>query len=367
MSTSSSVHLVFQRYRSCRILLREKDWVDVPTTINAAKQVATEESSSSSSSQQQQQHCGLLVYVSFSSAATHESVMKAAQTILQLPVLTRGKWGDDSIPVSLWSLIQDGLAARQPKAACSKDDNDTSKRHVIKPTTSLVLVPQANLISRVKSQGKSIQYHGQMEKTKCQAYFENLTNQIRAELLQEQYKAATASSSETSTASPLPDWFVKWKTAVLEQQHKKQAMSSSATEALPSTPPNQIFRDMTDKYSSWDDTGLPLTDSEGNPLTKSALKRVRKIYEAHSKRHEKWKEKNPVTGAMQNESSVEENDKGTTEEQMTNTVPSYAILEKLFEEALDDSICHVVAGSFGMRQGLEMKSDMGPFCHTVQL
>jgi hypothetical protein len=39
----------------------------------------------------------------------------------------------------------------------------------------------------------------------------------------------------------------------------------------------------------------------------------------------------------------------------------------LWQSALDPAFLHVVAGSFGKRQGLEMKSDMGPFCHVLQL
>jgi hypothetical protein len=34
---------------------------------------------------------------------------------------------------------------------------------------------------------------------------------------------------------------------------------------------------------------------------------------------------------------------------------------------LDDSFIQVVSGSFGKRQGLELLSDMGPFCHVVNL
>ena len=33
-------------------------------------------------------------------------------------------------------------------------------------------------------------------------------------------------------------------------------------------------------------------------------------------------------------------------------------------EDLDHSFCHFIAGSFGKRQGLEFKSDMGPFVHS---
>lgn len=40
--------------------------------------------------------------------------------------------------------------------------------------------------------------------------------------------------------------------------------------------------------------------------------------------------------------------------------------EELWSAALEDSFCRVVSGSFGKRQGLELSSEMGPFCHVLQ-
>jgi hypothetical protein len=113
MAESKSVHLVVQRYRSCRILLNESDWVSV----------------GSSNEEEDSSHCGLLVYVSLARTADEAVVRQAATTVLNVPVVTTGHWGDGVSETV--SLLQ--LASQKKQAA------------------SIVLVPQANLISKVRT------------------------------------------------------------------------------------------------------------------------------------------------------------------------------------------------------------------------
>jgi hypothetical protein len=108
-----------------------------------------------------------------------------------------------------------------------------------------------------------------------------------------------------------------------------------------SLPPSQLFRDAS-QYSSWDALGIPQCDQNGVPWTKSALKKLRKQYDCQKKRHEKH---------------LETASSGDSKASISDTSWS----------ALDPSFIHVVSGSFGMRQGLEMVSDMGPFCHVLEL
>jgi hypothetical protein len=110
---------------------------------------------------------------------------------------------------------------------------------------------------------------------------------------------------------------------------------------LASLPPDQFFRDAS-QYSSWDPLGIPQCDQNGEPVTKSALKKLRKQYDIQKKRHEKY---------LKTASSGDTN----------------ATVSDISWSALDPSFIHVVSGSFGMRQGLEMSSDMGPFCHVLEL
>ena len=47
-----------------------------------------------------------------------------------------------------------------------------------------------------------------------------------------------------------------------------------------------MFR--TNEYSAWDDEGLPLKDAEGQEITKSKTKKIRKDWERQKKLHETW-------------------------------------------------------------------------------
>lgn len=51
--------------------------------------------------------------------------------------------------------------------------------------------------------------------------------------------------------------------------------------------PLQMFR--TSEFSAWNDEGLPTKDAEGNDVTKSRSKTLKKQWEAQKKLHEKWK------------------------------------------------------------------------------
>lgn len=258
--------------------------------------------------------CGLLAYISFGSSTTQSQVETAAQTLLNLPVLTTGLWGDSSSTQSILSL------ATTSTSSCS-----------------LVIVPQANLISKVK--GKTIQYHGQIDKVSGEQLYDYFCSHVQGILLESQCEVRS---------EELPEWYIKRK-KYLEQQKSKKSHS-------PSTPPEEMFRDDL-KYSEWDDRGIPTKDSEGNLLTKSALKKLTKIYEAHKKKHIKWKEEEPrrcddVNGSEQTTSSS----------MVTEAPPS-----EQWDGSLDESFCHFVKGSFGKRQGLEFSSDMGPFVHSFNV
>lgn len=289
-----SVSVVVQRFRECKLLLLEERYVTVGGSDDS---------------------CGVLAYVSFASSTTIPQVEQAAQTLLNLPVLTTGLWGDgESSTLSILTL------ASEESSSCS-----------------LVIVPQANLISKVKQGGRSIQYHGQIKKERGQELYECFCDCLRGKLLEAQ---CTGNSKE------LPEWY-RTRQAFFEQQNNNNKQSSRS----PSTPPDQFFRDE-EKYSEWDESGFPIKDVEANELTKSQMKKLKKMYEAHSKKHIKWKEQN-------------EGDKGTgviiEKEQGSGPPPSQ------WEDSLDPSFCHFIAGSFGKRQGLEFRSDMGPFVHTFEI
>jgi hypothetical protein len=53
--------------------------------------------------------------------------------------------------------------------------------------------------------------------------------------------------------------------------------------------PSRLFITQTDKYSCFDGDGLPTADQDGNPLSKSALKKVAKQYEKQKELYENYK------------------------------------------------------------------------------
>ncbi|KAL7523567.1 hypothetical protein ACHAXR_000852, partial [Thalassiosira sp. AJA248-18] len=225
-----SVSVVVQRFRECKLLIAESEYVTVGGGGDG---------------------CGILAYISFSSSTTISQVEHAAQTLLNLPILTTGLWGDGAS--STKSIL---CLAAEANSLCS-----------------LVIVPQANLISKVKQNGKSIQYHGQINKKKGQELYDCFCDYLKGKLLEAQC---------LSNSQEVPQWYKSRRDFFEKKSNNNQSSS-------PSTPPNQLFRDES-KYSEWDERGFPIKDAEGKELTKSQMKKLSKIYEAHCKRHNKWKE-----------------------------------------------------------------------------
>lgn len=72
-----------------------------------------------------------------------------------------------------------------------------------------------------------------------------------------------------------------------EKKKKDQEAVKAAKEALDRIPPWELFKKETDKYSKFDERGIPTHDAEGNELTKSALKKLTKQYETQEKKYNK--------------------------------------------------------------------------------
>jgi len=51
-----------------------------------------------------------------------------------------------------------------------------------------------------------------------------------------------------------------------------------------------MFRD--DRFSAWDEDGIPTKTKEGEEVTKNALKKLKKQWDVQKKSHEEWKAKN---------------------------------------------------------------------------
>uniref|UniRef100_A0AAQ5ZZU2 Cysteine--tRNA ligase, cytoplasmic n=1 Tax=Amphiprion ocellaris TaxID=80972 RepID=A0AAQ5ZZU2_AMPOC len=84
-------------------------------------------------------------------------------------------------------------------------------------------------------------------------------------------------------------------TLLKEKEEKKKIYCKCdimAKLAKMKTPPCEMFRCETDKYSSFDETGFPTHDAEGKELSKGQAKKLRKLYEAQEKLHSEYLQMN---------------------------------------------------------------------------
>ncbi|XP_041917205.1 cysteine--tRNA ligase, cytoplasmic isoform X2 [Alosa alosa] len=73
-----------------------------------------------------------------------------------------------------------------------------------------------------------------------------------------------------------------------EEAAKRKQELEMAKLAKMKTPPSEMFRTETDKFSAFDDTGFPTHDAEGKELSKGQTKKLRKLYEAQEKLHQEY-------------------------------------------------------------------------------
>ena len=88
------------------------------------------------------------------------------------------------------------------------------------------------------------------------------------------------------------------KNAIAEAKATKKAAAQAAEEtkkiaklAKGKTPPQEMFKPPLVEegtYGSWDENGIPLTDDQGEELTKNKKKRFLKEWEAQKRLHTEW-------------------------------------------------------------------------------
>lgn len=259
---------------------------------------------------------GIIIYISFSKHAEETMLYNAAKTVLNLPVLTQGVWGDGSETIS----------ALQFATKLSKEKKRAGG-------VAVMVIPQANLISKVKNMGKSIQYHNQISKEQGNQLYHKFLYCLKLVSLEQQI-IIQADGNGHILPSSLQNEINKAMGKPLQHESKPDA----------SIPPEKMFLDNS-LYSSWDDTGFPLTNVNGSPIkAKSTVKKLKKLYQAQKKRHSKFL------------SSSQTKETSSTTDKNNEPMP-----------ILDPQLIRIISGTFGKRQGLEFSSDMGPFCHIINL
>ena len=420
-AAAGSVHLVLQRFRYCRLLINNQTWVEVGDALHMLRvdndqpnddeevkeeghdQKVVEEvheettALTTTDRRRRAQHhtpfCGLLAYVSFAASATEEAVHRAAHALVRMPLLTKGLWGDNhatstsesSPTLSLLDWIQnEDVGESSPGAAGRKAPGSLTT--VTPPTTALVLVPQANLIAKCRSGGKSFQYHGQLDKERGRVLYDRLVRTVRDILLD-------ALVAHYDLSGSLPPSYSRPSVTSIPR--------GTAIPPPPSLPPTQLFRQGILLYRAWDEQGIPTHGADGEPISRSARKKLVKVWMAHAKKHDKWMQQQPTAEAEVETATDDCSDGGgavpltlppdsTSVDASADDLPPPAGTAEIScdggigvdeghdndgpdgdrvnnDASLLNRYCPVVAGTFGTRQGLRIDSDMGPFCHVVQL
>ncbi|ESP02550.1 hypothetical protein LOTGIDRAFT_237933 [Lottia gigantea] len=71
-------------------------------------------------------------------------------------------------------------------------------------------------------------------------------------------------------------------------EKEKKAAAQAEKDKQKSIPPSQLFLHEIDKYSAFDEKGMPTHDKAGEPLSKSALKKLTKLYDAQDKKYQDY-------------------------------------------------------------------------------
>jgi len=172
------------------------------------------------------------------------------------------------------------------------------------------------------------------------------------------------------------------KKAVLEHQKllseqntngtTKKSKPSKNTKIDTSVNPIEMFRTghSSKLFSAWDEqTGMPLLDIHGEKISKSAYKRIKKLYDSQTKRYEKFIREKEMsissTLVVPSTTGVEAVQNSTVK--TTENTPSQAIPATTIKKSNVTNVIEIVHGTYGKRQALEFTSDMGPLCYTLMM
>lgn len=78
------------------------------------------------------------------------------------------------------------------------------------------------------------------------------------------------------------------KAAEKERKKVAQAAAEALKEAQRRIPPQDLFKTETDKYSKFDDNGLPTHDKDGNEVSKGLVKKLQKLQIAQEKKYKEY-------------------------------------------------------------------------------
>ena len=80
------------------------------------------------------------------------------------------------------------------------------------------------------------------------------------------------------------------KAAEKERKKAEAAAAQAAKDAQRKINPIEMFKSETDKYSKFDDKGMPTHDTEGKEISKGQLKKLQKLQQQQEKRYAEYLE-----------------------------------------------------------------------------
>jgi D-Tyr-tRNAtyr deacylase len=245
---------------------------------------------------------GLIVYISFTSDCTLETIPKAASQIANLPVVTLGNWGDGSKPRSIRDFVQSG------------------------ESIGMMIIPQAGMVSKIK--GKTLQYRRQASKADGMKLYKSFCSLVvKAVVDTEENQSNAGGNGNNNNSKRIP----------------------------PNVLPSELFiQYYKEKYSEFDDDGIPTKTFDGDPIAKSQRKKLLKKKQAQEKKYKRYIA-NPdqfakeIAETLHVSEETPESKEEVTDQKKDFTLPSNFTF---------------IQGTFGNRQGLQLNAECGPFTHS---
>ena len=89
---------------------------------------------------------------------------------------------------------------------------------------------------------------------------------------------------------------------IAKEEAKKQRLAAELKKK--STPANEYFREMSDKYSNYDEMCIPTHDNTGKELSKEIKNKLKKEFIRQDKLHKKWVADEEKKRKVENESEI---------------------------------------------------------------
>eukprot|EP00656_Telonema_subtile_P039227 TRINITY_DN4435_c0_g1_i2.p1 TRINITY_DN4435_c0_g1~~TRINITY_DN4435_c0_g1_i2.p1 ORF type:complete len:189 (-),score=40.48 TRINITY_DN4435_c0_g1_i2:287-853(-) len=185
--------------------------------------------------------------------------------------------------------------------------------------SQVMLVPQASLYSKLK--GKTLTYRELADKQLSLELYQDFVTQVQC------YFESTSQRGDLAAQFQAGQRAVELKSAIQPELMFQQG-------------------DYEGCYGSYDERGVPLTNKDGEPLAKAALKKLEKIHSAQVKRHARR-----AGGAGVQTAQPSKTGSPTRKE---SSKP-------------EGSKLYVVSGVFGNCQSLKLEAECGPFTHQFDI